>query len=272
TSTCSSPEAAIATHRCAVPAPQSIPSGYWTTASWVRLTYCRASFVPCGMATPSPTNVDTAFSRSCIAATYGSSTAPRSTSRRPHCSIASARSFAVAPSRMASADSVSVLKVTAVPDRLLQLVEHRVAEEHREAQHRLVRLDRLGAGDQTLLAQHHVGVVRDLVHRRVLHLHRVRRQCRRQLAGQHDAAAHPGVARDDDLLDRGSVQSAHLRSVLLLSACRRPVRRPRPVPAIPEPSPRGRSPAVATPRGTTPALPPPRPPARRGVHPSASPP
>ena len=67
-----------------------------------------ASLVPCGIASPLPMNVETDCSRSCMEATYASSTAPASTSRWPASSIAASRSLAVPPSTIELASRMSI--------------------------------------------------------------------------------------------------------------------------------------------------------------------
>src|SRR3569833_3707138 len=181
--------------------PQATPSGKRTKETASCRTESLPSRVPCGIATPSPTYVDTDRSRWSIVSTYDGSTAPAVTSASPHWRMASSRPVAVASRRTARRSSSSGTALSAVLDRGDEPGHRGVAEEELELHDRLVTGARGGAVGESLVTDDHVGVVRDGVDRGVLDGHRVLLQLLAQLAGQHDAAAHARVAGDDDLLD-----------------------------------------------------------------------
>src|SRR5258706_15705067 len=149
-------------------------------------------------------------SRSSIASTYCGPTAPVSTSTAPQRRIASSRDPARSPGRTASRASNSPTEFTAALDGVDDLGDRGVADEHLERNDHLVGRADPGAGGEALVAQHHVGVGRDRVHRGVLDDHRVLRELPLELAGEHHAAAHARVARDDDLLDVGTTDGGHV--------------------------------------------------------------
>src|SRR5829696_1658476 len=100
TSTCPSPVAAIPIATVTSPAPpQSTGSANRTKHSASRRISDLPASVPCGMATCSPTYVETDSSRASMDSTYAGSTAPDSTSTAPARRMASVRSAARSDSR-----------------------------------------------------------------------------------------------------------------------------------------------------------------------------
>src|SRR3990170_2769182 len=184
TPTCSSPEAAMGMHRYTVSPSQSTPLGNWRKPRAVRRTRARAWSVPCGMATPSPMYVEIWPSRSRIAAAYPGATAPSSSRRAPDWRNASHLSWACCAGR--------------------------VAHEDLERHHDRAGRDALGPLREPGVTDHHLRVGRNGVHGEVLDRHVVLLQAISHLAGDHHAAAHPGIAGDDHRPDIPSVQLGHV--------------------------------------------------------------
>src|SRR5688572_22902304 len=162
------------------------------------------------MATPSPTYVEIDCSRASMASTYAGSTAPTSTSTPPQRRIASSRLAACSSSLIASRWRIaSSTDIAAVLHGLDDLGDGGIADEQLDRHDHLVGRAHPGPRGQAGVADHHVGIGRDGVDRGVLDDHIVLRQLPLELARQHDAAAHPGVAGDDDLPDRVAVDGCH---------------------------------------------------------------
>src|SRR6478752_4062207 len=223
---CSSLLLAIAMHTWHSLPFQSTPPGNCRKARAARLMCSRLASVPWGMAKPIPMYVDTDCSRSRIASAYAGPAAPISTRTAPHWRSASSLSVALRPRRTASALStpgaVSGLKGPAVLDRVLHLGEGRVAHEDLERHDDRVRVDRARPVGEPGVAEHHLGVGRDLVDRRVHDVHVVLLQLLLHGAGDHHAAAHPGVAGDDDLGHVGAIDRCHRLNLLSLGPWWRP--------------------------------------------------
>src|SRR6266540_3819305 len=201
------------------PAPTTTTSGKRSTASASRRTASLPARVACGIATPSPTYVEIERSRSSIASTYAGSTAPVATSTAPHCLIASSRSAARSASWIAPRSSTalsaepttgSAIELTAVLHRIDDPVDRRIADEHLHRHDHGVGCAHPRPVGQPLVADDHVGVGRDGVDRRVLDDDAVLAELLAQHAGEHDAAAHAGVAGDDDLVNLASLDGGHV--------------------------------------------------------------
>src|SRR5262249_2052198 len=149
--------------------------------------------------------------------TYAGSTAPVSTSSCPACLIASSAPVAVASRRMASfcrrspapPAAESAIDVIAVLDRVHDLRDRGIAEEHLERDDGGVTGDATCAIGKALVADDDVGVRGDLVDRGVLDGDVLLLELALERARKHHAAAHSRVTRDDELVDVRSVDGCH---------------------------------------------------------------
>src|SRR5437763_6237139 len=100
------------------------------------------------------------------------------------------------------------------------------AAEHRVADERVERDDDVPVGDlpgplrERTVAQDQVGIGWDPVDRRVLDCHRQVTKLLLELRHDQRAAAHAGLAREDDLVDVGCLDLSHAVAVLVAAvAC-----------------------------------------------------
>ena len=191
-----------------VPSPQSTPSGNRRTAEGVALHQRLAASVPCGIATPSP---DVGGDRTLplehrLRRTPGS-TAPISTRTAP--ALADRVVLAVRPGSPAGSPAGRAGRRPVQPRQIVATVLDRRSTTAVTAGSPMntlerdddgVRSDAAGPFGEPVVADHDVGVGGD--RGRPGCARRSRRNgssCLAQLAGEHDAAAHAGVAGDDDL-------------------------------------------------------------------------